>query len=45
MLEEVYNKFQNYIIDDDYLNKLKSFLKNNHEQIIIQNDDSNKNYS
>ena len=43
MLEEVYNKFQNYIIDDDDLNKLKGFLKNNHEQIIIQNNQSNKN--
>ena len=43
MLEEVYNKFQNYIIHDDDLNKLKGLLKNNHEQIIIQNNDSNKN--
>ena len=43
MLEEVYNKFQNYIIDDDDLNKLKGFLKNNHEQIIIQNNHSNNN--
>ena len=42
MLEEAYNKFQNYIIEDNDLNKIKSFLKNNHDQTSIQNDGTNK---
>ena len=34
VLEEAYNKFKNYMIDDDNINQLKYYLKNSKESII-----------